>query len=101
MGRSGRRSAPYDWISAERGQPHWIQVRDMTGCVFRSERLEVGTDLVGVLIRLLAEFSSDGWQVENFSRETPGFFCNKDGQRRHVTIYPSEPEARPQITQQL
>lgn len=79
----------YNWLE-ERGD-HWLTVSTMHSNVIKSAKFPAGSDLKRTLIHAIAEWANDGWDVESFNSASSGFFCNKGGDRRHVSIVPSDP----------
>jgi hypothetical protein len=85
------RRGHFDWAAQTHIHPHWVVVADMTGKRLEHHKLETGTDLIRVLIDSLTRWSNDGWNVEAFSSNSNGFFCNRDSERRSVSIMPTDP----------
>jgi hypothetical protein len=86
-----QRRSYFDWAAETRNKPHWVVVQDITGKRLEHRKLEIGTDLIRVLIENLARWSNDGWNVEVFSSNSSGFFRNRGSERRNVSIMPTDP----------
>lgn len=89
-----RRRGRYDWLANGPKADHWLIVETMTGAACEAHKLPAGTNLKNELIGALARWSSDGWDIEEFSSKSSGFFCNRHGDRRFVHISPTDPSRR-------
>jgi hypothetical protein len=71
--------------------PRWHVVRSMQGTVIESHKVPAGTDLKRLFIELMLESIEAGWQLGEFSSTSGTFFCNRNPERRMVSIDPTDP----------
>ena len=88
-----RRRAQYDWLKEGAGKEHVVTANDMFGNTIESRKIPVQSDLRRTLVEVLAQWSADGWTIEDFSSARPNFFCTKGAKRLHVSIAPIRPDA--------
>jgi hypothetical protein len=70
--------------------PHWLVTYDAWRSVLAHKRLPIGADLQAAMRMAIAEYTADGWAVENDGCYG-FFFCNRDGERRELRIQANEP----------
>ncbi len=67
----------------------------MHGTVIDSRPLVVGADLTHVFITAMLAWLEGGWTINEFTSKAGFFFCSRDGERRMVSIDPSDPHDTP------
>jgi hypothetical protein len=89
-----RRRAASDPLAPSR-EARWYVVRSMHGAVLESQELPSGTDLRRRFVQALLEWMEAGWSVGEFSSASATFFCERESQRRMVSIDPGDPHEVP------
>jgi hypothetical protein len=80
--------------------PYWIVATNRVGAIVEYKTVE-HADARRALVDALAEFSGKGWKPESFDSRHTYFFCNRDGDRRMVSVTATDPTKPRQITVQL
>jgi len=89
-----RRRQAHDPLEATT-DPRWYVVRSMHGRVLESRPLPAGTDLKRAFLLAMLQWLDDGWQLGEFSSAAATFFCDRNPERRMVSIDPSDPDDVP------
>ena len=89
-----RRRSSHDPLEAT-GQPRWYVVRSMHGMVIESRQLPIGTDLKRTFVAAMLEWIDAGWHLKEFSSASAAFFCDRNPDRRMVSIDPTDPHDVP------
>ena len=85
-----RRRAVHDPLERT-AEPRWYVVRSMHGTVLESRRLPDGADLKRAFLTAMLRWLDDGWRLGEFSSTSAAFFCDKNPERRMVSIDPTDP----------
>jgi hypothetical protein len=72
-------------------QPRWYVVRSMHGSVIESRLLPGGANLKRIFLAAMIEWLDAGWSLGEFSSASATFFCDRNPERRMVSIDPSDP----------
>jgi hypothetical protein len=72
-------------------EPRWFVVRSMHGTVLESRELPGGTDLKRVFVLAMLQWIDAGWRLGEFSSTSATFFCDRNHERRMVSIDPTDP----------
>jgi hypothetical protein len=72
-------------------ETRWLVVSDMFYNIMESRDLSPGSDLRAALQSKLAELSAEGWVLESPQAKYGSTFCNRNGERRSVSIYHHDP----------
>jgi hypothetical protein len=67
----------------------------MHGTVLESSRLPNGADLKRTFLTAMLRWLDDGWRVGEFSSASASFFCDRNPERRMVSIEPTDPHEMP------
>jgi len=89
-----RRRQTHDPL-ATTDQPRWYVVRSMHGTVIETRRLAAGTHLKRAFLMAMVEWIDNGWTLNEFSSASAAFFCDRESQRRMVSIDPTDPDEVP------
>jgi hypothetical protein len=73
------------------GTPRWVVVRSMHGSLLESREIPRGSDLKRVFIAAMIEWMDAGWSLGEFSSVSATFFCDRQSERRMVSIVPTDP----------
>jgi len=71
--------------------PRWYVVRSMHGTVIESHELPSGADLKRTFVAAMLQWIDAGWQLGEFSSASATFFCDRNPERRMVSIDPTDP----------
>jgi hypothetical protein len=63
----------------------------MHGTVIESRPLVAGADLTHVFVTAMLAWLEGGWKINEFASTSGCFFCSRNGERRMVSIDPSDP----------
>jgi hypothetical protein len=85
-----RRRALHDPLEPS-SEPRWYVVRSMHGTVLESRRLPDGADLKRTFLTAMLQWLDDGWRLGEFSSASASFFCDRNPERRMVSIDPTDP----------
>jgi hypothetical protein len=85
-----RRRAAHDPLESA-AEPRWYVVRSMHGTVLESRELPGGTDLKRVFVLAMLQWIDAGWRLGEFSSTSATFFCDRNPERRMVSIDPADP----------
>jgi hypothetical protein len=72
-------------------EPRWYVVRSMHGGVIESHPLPGGADLKRIFLLAMLRWLDDGWALKEFSSSSASFFCDRNPERRMVSIDPTDP----------
>ena len=75
--------------------PRWYVVRTMHGSIVESRRLVEGADLTHVFVTAMLAWMEGCWVISEFSSTSATFFCARGGERRMVSIDPTDPNDIP------
>jgi hypothetical protein len=75
--------------------PRWYVVRSMHGTVTESRLLPGGADLKREIIVSMLAWIDAGWELSEFSSVSGTFFCNRNPERRMVSIDTADPNDSP------
>jgi hypothetical protein len=89
-----RRRSSHDPLETT-GEARWYVVRSMHGTVIESHQLPVGTDLKRAFLLAMLRWMDAGWTVKEFSSSAAAFFCDRNPERRMVSIDPTDPHDVP------
>jgi hypothetical protein len=89
-----RRRAAHDPLESA-GEPRWYVVRSMHGTVLESRELPAGADLKRVFVLAMLQWIEAGWRLGEFSSSAATFFCDRNPERRMVSIDPTDPRDVP------
>jgi hypothetical protein len=78
-------------------KPRWYVVWSMHGKVIESRQLAARADLKREFVAALVTWVNDGWQVGEFASASGTFFCDRNPERRMVSIEPTDPNNTPAI----
>jgi hypothetical protein len=73
------------------GSPRWFVVRSMHGSLIESREIPPETDLRRVFVAAMLEWMDAGWRLGEFSSVSATFFCDRQNDRRMVSIVPTDP----------
>jgi len=85
-----RRRAAYNPLAPSTAA-RWYVVRSMHGTVIESRPLVAHADLMHVFITAMLAWLEGGWTINEFTSTSGCFFCSRNGERRMVSIDPSDP----------
>jgi hypothetical protein len=89
-----RRRTAHDPLEST-AEPRWYVVRSMHGSVIESRELPHGADLKRVFVLAMLKWIDAGWRLGEFSSTSATFFCERNPERRMVSIDPTNPHAVP------
>lgn len=89
-----RRRNPHDPLEPS-AAPHWYVVRSMHGMVIESRELPAGADLKRAFVLAMLQWIDAGWRLGEFSSASATFFCDRNPDRRMVSIDPTDPHDVP------
>ena len=89
-----RRRNAHDPLGADRA-PRWYVVRSMHGTVIESRELPTGADVKREFIVAMLQWLDDGWKLGEFSSASATLFCDRNPERRMVSIDPTDPHEVP------
>jgi hypothetical protein len=89
-----RRRQSHDPLQAT-SETRWYVVRSMHGTVIESRKLPFGIDLKRTFLAAMIEWIDAGWSLREFSSSSATFFCDRDPERRMVSIDPTDPDEVP------
>lgn len=75
--------------------PRWYVVRSMHGTVIESRELPCGADLKRAFVAAMLQWIDAGWNLGEFSSASATFFCDRNPERRIVSIDPTDPHDVP------
>lgn len=67
----------------------------MYGAIVEARQLPLGVDLKRLFIAAMLRWIDDGWQLGEFSSVSGTFFCDRQAERRMVSIDPTNPHHVP------
>jgi hypothetical protein len=67
----------------------------MHGSVIESRPLPIGANLKRIFLAAMIEWLDAGWSVGEFSSASASFFCERNPERRMVSIDPTDPDDVP------
>jgi hypothetical protein len=85
-----RKRATFDPLETT-GLPRWYVVRSMHGSLIESREIARLTDLRRVFVAAMLEWMDAGWRLGEFSSVSATFFCDRQNDRRMVSIVPTDP----------
>jgi hypothetical protein len=86
-----RKRASFDPLETT-GLPRWYVVRSMHGSLIESREIPRESDLRRVFIAAMLEWMDAGWRLGEFSSVSATFFCDRQNDRRMVSIVPTDPQ---------
>jgi hypothetical protein len=89
-----RRRSAHDPLESA-AERRWYVVRSLHGTVLESRELPVGTDLKRVFVLAMLQWIDAGWRLGEFSSSSATFFCDRNTERRMVSIDPTDPHDVP------
>jgi hypothetical protein len=75
--------------------PRWYVVRSMHGTVIESRELPSGADVKRAFLLAMLQWIDAGWKLGEFSSVSAAFFCDRNPERRMVSIDPTDPHDVP------
>jgi hypothetical protein len=85
-----RKRASFDPLETT-GLPRWYVVRSMHGSLIESREIPRESDLRRVFVAAMLEWMDAGWRLGEFSSVCATFFCDRQSDRRMVSIVPTDP----------
>jgi hypothetical protein len=85
-----RKRASFDPLETT-GLPRWYVVRSMHGSLIESREIPRESDLRRVFVAAMLEWMDAGWRLGEFSSVSATFFCDRQNDRRMVSIVPTDP----------
>ena len=85
-----RKRATFDPLETT-GSPRWYVVRSMHGALIESREIPRESDLRRVFVAAMLEWMDAGWRLGEFSSVSATFFCDRQSDRRMVSIVPTDP----------
>jgi len=85
-----RKRATFDPLEMT-GLPRWYVVRSMHGSLIESRELPRESDLRRVFVAAMLEWMDAGWRLGEFSSVSATFFCDRQNDRRMVSIVQKDP----------
>ena len=85
-----RKRATFDPFEPS-GLPRWYVVRSMHGSLIESREIPRESDLRRVFVAAMLEWMDAGWRLGEFSSVSATFFCDRQNDRRMVSIVPTDP----------
>jgi hypothetical protein len=89
-----RRRATFNPLEPS-GTPRWYVVRSMHGSLIECREIPRQSDLKRVFIAAMIEWMDAGWSLGEFSSVSATFFCDRQSERRMVSIVPTDPHDIP------
>ncbi len=77
------------------GAPRWYVVRSMHGTVIESRELPTGADLKRAFVAAMLQWIDAGRNLGEISSASASFFCDRNPERRMVSIDPTDPHDVP------
>lgn len=87
-----RKRATFDPLETT-SSPRWYVVRSMHGSLIESREIPRESDLRRVFVAAMLEWMDAGWRLGEFSSVSATFFCDRQNDRRMVSIVPMDPRA--------
>jgi hypothetical protein len=73
----------------------WYVVRSMHGSIIETRELPPGVDLKRAFVAAMLHWLDAGWHLGEFSSASGAFFCERDSERRMISIDPADPHGMP------
>jgi hypothetical protein len=89
-----RRRATFDPLEPT-GAPRWYVVRSMHGTLIESQEIPRDSDLKRIFVGAMLEWMDAGRSLGEFSSISATFICNRQADRRMVSIVPTGPHDIP------
>jgi hypothetical protein len=89
-----RRRSAHDPLESA-AESRWYVVRSMHGTVLESRELPGGADLKREFVLAMLRWIDAGWKLGEFSSTSATFFCDRNPERRMVSIDPTDPHDVP------
>jgi hypothetical protein len=89
-----RRRTVHDSLEATTAR-RWYVVRSMHGTVIESRVLPSGADLKRSFLLAMLQWIDAGWKLGEFSSASATFFCDRNPERRMISIDPTDPHDVP------